>query len=262
MINSLVNSIGRFGLKICQNIGNFVIFLFTTFSILITTRLKTKQVIIQIKRIGVESFTINFLTGLASGFALALQTYIGLQRFGGQELLGVVVAMGMIREVGPVFTGIIVTGRAGSSMAAEIATMVITEQIDALKTLCINPYQYLIVPRIVASILVLPFLTCMSMLCGIVGGYIYSTKVLEVDSETYITNMRINVELSDIIGGLVKAAFFGLILAWVGCYMGFVAHGGAQGVGKATTKSVVIGTIMILIANYFLSSLLFQLGVA
>jgi phospholipid/cholesterol/gamma-HCH transport system permease protein len=260
MIINFINLLGTATLSLCDSIGTFVLFLFTAISTLFTTRLHIKQVIVQMHRIGVESISINFLTGLAAGFALALQTYIGLSRFGGEELLGVVVALGMTRELGPVFTGIMVTGRAGSSMAAELGTMQISEQIDALRTLCINPYQYLIVPRILASALILPFLTTFAILCGIIGGYIYSVNVLEISSEAYISNIQAHVELNDIVGGLIKSSFFGLILAWVGSYMGFHTIGGARGVGKATTKSVVFGSIMILIANYFLSSLLFKIG--
>jgi phospholipid/cholesterol/gamma-HCH transport system permease protein len=256
----LINTLGAAVIHLCTQLGSCLFFLVNTLTTLCTTRLKVKKVFIHMQHIGVESCAIIFLTSIASGFALALQTYIGLSRLGGQEFIGVVVALGMTRELGPVLTGLMVTGRAGSAMAAELGTMQITEQIDALRTLCINPMQYLVVPRVVASTLILPFLTMFSMLCGIIGGYLYSTYVLELNPAVYKTSIQQHAELSDIIGGLVKSAFFGLIVAWIGTYMGYTTHGGARGVGSSTTKSVVIGSILIVIANYFLSSLLFKVG--
>lgn len=256
----LIDTLGAVVIHVCTQLGACLFFLATTVTTLFTTRLKVKQVLAHMQHIGVESCAIIFLTSIASGFALALQTYIGLSRFGGQEFIGVVVALGMTRELGPVLTGLMVTGRAGSAMAAELGTMKITEQIDALRTLCINPVQYLIVPRVLASTLILPFLTVFAMLCGIVGGYIYSTYVLELNPTVYTTSIQQHAELSDIAGGLIKSAFFGLIVAWIGTYMGYTTHGGARGVGSATTRSVVIGSILIVIANYFLSSLLFKVG--
>jgi phospholipid/cholesterol/gamma-HCH transport system permease protein len=255
-----IDALGSRIIHICSVVGTFVLFIFSMLSTLFTTKLKIRQVIAQMQYIGVESFVIIFITGLFTGFGLALQTYIGLSRFGGEEFIGVVVALGMIRELGPVLTGLLVIGRAGSAMAAELGTMQITEQIDALRTLCIDPYHYLIVPRIVASTLILPFLTIFSMLCGIGGGYIYNTYMLELNPETYISSIQQHVILSDIIGGLTKSAVFGFILAWTGSYMGYYTTRGAQGVGMATTNSVVIGSLLVLLANYFLSAFLFKVG--
>lgn len=151
-----------------------------------------------------------------------------------------------------------VAGRAGSAIAAELGTMQITEQIDALKTLNINVNQYLMVPRIVASVLIMPLLTLFSMICGIVGGYVISVFVLGLNGEQYITQIQSYLELSDIVGGLIKSSVFGLILAWVGCYKGYYTTGGAKGVGMATTQSVVLSSILILISNYFLAAMLFE----
>lgn len=262
MILKLIDFIGSHIIEICSQIGSFTLFIFKVFTTMFTTKLKFRQLLLQMHRIGVESFTIIFLAGISTGFALALQTYVGLSRFGGEEFIGIVVALGMTRELGPVLTSLMVTGRAGSAMAAELGTMQISEQIDALKTLRINPFQYLIVPRILASTIMLPFLTIFSMLCGIIGGYIYSSSVLQLNSDVYLSSIRTHVEIGDIMGGLIKSMFFGLILSWVGSYMGYHTSGGAKGVGISTTKSVVIGSIMILIANYFLSSFLFKVGVS
>lgn len=209
--------------------------------------------------IGVDSFNIAVLTGTFAGMVFALQSYIGFQRVGGEQFIGAVVALGMIRELGPVLTGLMVTGRACSAIAAEIGTMRITEQIDALKTLRINTFQYLIVPRILAGTIIMPFLTIFAMLCGIVGGYVICVHVLELSAEDYLSNIRTYVELSDIRGGLIKATVFGLLLTWVGCYKGYNTEGGARGVGISTTQSVVIGSILILAANYFLTKFLEQL---
>lgn len=262
MIVKILDSIGSSAINTCNNIGNFIIFLMTAIRVLCTTRLKTQQLLAQMEYIGVGSFAIIFLTGSFTGLAVALQSYIGFSRVGTQEFVGLVVTLGMTRELGPVLTGLMVTGRCGSSMTAEIGTMQISEQIDALKTVRINPFQYLIVPRIVASVLIMPFATIFSMICGIVSSYLYSIYVLDINSQAYLHIIQEKVELSDITGGLIKSAFFGLILAWVGTYQGYATRGGARGVGRATTRSVVIGSIMILIANYFLSALLFKTGVA
>jgi len=167
-----------------------------------------------------------------------------------------IVALGIIRELGPVLTGLMVTGRAGSAITAEIGTMIITEQVDALRTLRINIFQYLVVPRIIASTFILPFLTLFSMIFGIIGGYIVCVHVLELSPEDYETSIRNYVEMQDIRGGLIKASFFGLILSSIGTYKGIYTHGGARGVGIATTQSVVAGSILILIANYFLTKML------
>ena len=221
-----------------------------------TYRPKVAKTFAQMNRIGVESLTIIILTGLFTGMVLALQTYIGFQRVGGEQLIGAVVALGIIRELGPVLTGLMVTGRAGSAITAEIGSMVITEQIDALKTLRINTFQYLVIPRILASTVILPFLTVFSMIFGIIGGYIVCVHVLELSHEDYESSIRNYVELADIRGGLIKAAFFGFILSAVGTYKGMGTSGGARGVGMATTQSVVAGSILILIANYFLTKML------
>lgn len=212
------------------------------------------------KRIGVDSSTIIALSTLSSGFALALQSYAGLSRIGGQEMLGVIVAWGMTRELGPVLTAIMVCGRSGSALAAELGTMQITEQIEALRTLCINPFHYLIVPRILAGTLIMPFLTLFGMFFGILGGYLFSLLNLTSNPEVYLVNIKNFLTLGDIIGGLIKSCAFGFILTFVGCYKGFQTTGGARGVGLATTSTVVMGCIAILVSNYFLSVYLLKVG--
>lgn len=256
MLLRLVQALGHFVLHVCARLGAFSIFFMHATQTLFTTRLKVHKLFAQMNRIGVESFNIIVLTGSFAGMVFALQSYIGFQRVGGEQFIGAVVALGMIRELGPVLTGLMVTGRAGSAIAAEIGTMSITEQIDALTTLRINPFQYLIVPRILGSTIILPFLTCFSMIFGIIGGYLICVHVLELSPEDYISSIKNYVELDDILGGLKKAAAFGLILSWVGSYKGYNTTGGARGVGISTTQAVVVSSILILISNYFLTKLL------
>ncbi len=248
--------LGAYCIHISYQLGNFILFLFRTLYVFLTSGCKPSKLLDQIEHIGIESLNIILLTGTFSGMVFALQSYIGFSRIGGEQFIGSVVALGMARELGPVLTGLMVTGRACSAMAAELGTMRITEQIDALITLRINTFSYLIVPRILASIIVLPCLTLFSTICGIIGGYVVVVYILHLGSEQYITNVTQLTDLYDIGGGLVKAAFFGLILAWVGCYKGYYTRGGARGVGTATTQAVVLASVLILIANFFLTKLL------
>lgn len=256
MVIDFIHHIGGKTLEICASTGSFTLFLWETIKTGFTTKLKVKKLFDQMERIGVESFPIVILTGTFAGMVFALQSYIGFQRVGGEQFIGAIVSLGMIRELAPVLTGLMVAGRAGSAIAAEIGTMNITEQIDALRTLLINPLQYLSVPRILAGTIIMPFLTLFSMFCGIIGGYFVCVYVLQLSSEDFINNIRLYVELKDIAGGLVKATIFGLILTWVGCYKGFNTRGGARGVGQSTTQSVVLGSLMILGANYLLTKIL------
>ena len=168
----IVDGVGRMTLGVCDALGTFTLFLLNTIRVLCTTRLKLKKLFVHANRIGVKSLGIVVLTGSFTGMVFALQSYIGFQRVGGEQFIGAVVALGLIRELGPVLTGLMVTGRAGSAITAEIGTMRITEQIDALRTLRINTLQYLVVPRILAGIAILPCLTVFAMWSGIIGGYI------------------------------------------------------------------------------------------
>lgn len=248
--------IGKSTLKFCSNIGDFFLFFIRFCKTAVSTKPKIEKCIEHVDRIGVRSLGIIILTGSFAGMVFALQTYIGFQRVGGEQYIGAVVALGMIRELGPVLTGLMTVGRAGSAITAELGTMEITEQIDALKTLRINTIQYLVVPRIVASVIALPLLAIFSMIFGIIGGYIICVHVLGLNAEDYHSSIRAYVELSDVTGGLIKSSFFGLILGSVATYKGFFTTGGARGVGSATTQSVVTSSILILATNYFLTKLL------
>jgi phospholipid/cholesterol/gamma-HCH transport system permease protein len=188
---------------------------------------------------------------------LALQTYHGFRLFSAESLVGATVALSMTRELGPVLTALMVTGRAGSAMAAELGTMRVTEQIDALYTMATNPIQYLVVPRLIAGVLMVPILTTISDFVGIVGGYFVGVELLDINAGIYMKKMLDIVELDDIFNGLIKAACFGLILSLIGCYKGFSTRGGAEGVGKSTTEAVVLSSVSILISDYFLTAAMF-----
>ncbi len=214
-------------------------------------------VIKQLEFVGVKSTVVVIITGLFTGGVLALQTYYGFKMFSAESLVGATVGLSMTRELGPVLTSLMVTGRAGSAMAAEIGTMRVTEQIDALSVLAVNPVEYLFAPRLIAGVIMLPILTAISDFLGIVGGYFVGVVLLGISSGAYINKLIQYVDLSDLYNGLIKAACFGLILAFVGCYKGFTTSGGAEGVGRATTQAVVLASAMILIADYFLTALMF-----
>ena len=211
----------------------------------------------QMERVGVRSVLVVVLTGAFTGMVLALQSFHATRAFGAETMVGVAVALSMTRELGPVLTSFMVTGRAGSAMAAEIGTMRVTEQIDALSAMAVNPIKYLIVPRVLASIVVVPMLTVIADFVGIVGGYFTGVIILRINAGAYVANMEKYVGLDDIYHGIIKAAVFGLILSVIGCYKGYTTTGGAEGVGKATTQSVVLATVTILMANYLLTAAMF-----
>jgi phospholipid/cholesterol/gamma-HCH transport system permease protein len=188
---------------------------------------------------------------------MALQGYHGFKMFSAESLVGGTVALGMTRELGPVLTSLMVTARAGSAMAAELGTMRVTEQIDALYVMAANPVKHLIVPRVIAGVFMVPLLTVVSDFVGIAGGYFVGVHILGINSGAFIKNITRLLDLNDIYNGLTKAACFGLILTVVGCYKGFNTRGGAEGVGRATTEAVVLASITILISDYFLTAIMF-----
>jgi phospholipid/cholesterol/gamma-HCH transport system permease protein len=188
---------------------------------------------------------------------LALQSYTGFARFSAESAIPNVVVVSITRELGPVLAGLMVAGRVGASMAAEIGTMRVTEQIDALDTLATNPFKYLIAPRLIAGLTMLPILVLIADIIGVFGGYIVSTQKLGFNPVTYLTNTWDFIEVQDVVSGLVKAAVFGFLVTLMGCYHGYNSRGGAQGVGTATTNAVVSASILILSFNYFITELFF-----
>ncbi len=219
---------------------------------------KLRNIFKQMEFIGVKSLFIVILTGSFTGMVLAMQGYNAMKRFGAESLVGPMVALSMARELGPVLTGLMVTGRAGSAIATELGTMRVTEQIDALHTMAINPIKYLVVPRVIAGVMMLPILTILTDFVGFFGGYMVGVKLLGINSGVYITRTTEFVSASDIMNGVIKSVFFGLIISLVACYQGFYTNGGAEGVGRAATSAVVLSSVSILISDYMLTSIMFN----
>jgi phospholipid/cholesterol/gamma-HCH transport system permease protein len=211
----------------------------------------------QMLRIGYFSLPVVALTAFFTGGALALQIYYGGNSFNSESIVATIVALGITRELGPVLGGLMVAGRVSAAIAAELGTMRVTEQIDALTTLSTNPHKYLVVPRVVAAVITLPLLVFIADIIGIMGGFVVSTGSLDFNAGVYIKNTADFLKLDDVTSGLIKAAVFGFIIATMGCFHGFNSKGGAQGVGRATTNAVVTASILILAANYVMTSLLF-----
>jgi len=216
-----------------------------------------RNIVKQMEEVGIRSMPVVLVTATFTGMVLALQSYSGFQRFSATSFVGSVVALSITRELGPVFAGLMVSGRVGASMAAELGTMKVTEQIDALTTLATNPVKYLVVPRVVAATIVLPVLVVFADLLGIVGGYFVSVHLLGANPHVYVAKTYQYLEFKDIYTGLIKASVFGTLIALISCHHGFVAEGGAEGVGRATTRAVVASSMMVLISDYFMTSFMF-----
>jgi phospholipid/cholesterol/gamma-HCH transport system permease protein len=211
----------------------------------------------QMLSIGYYSLPVVGLTALFTGMVLALQIYVGSSRFNAEAAVATIVVIGITRELGPVLGGLMVAGRVSAAMAAEIGTMRVTEQIDALVTLSTNPFKYLVAPRLIAGTLMMPLLVLVADIIGVMGGYLVGTQKLGFNYGTYLRNTFDFLEPLDVISGLVKAAVFGFLIALMGSYHGFHSKGGAQGVGRATTNAVVSASILILVANYIVTELFF-----
>ncbi len=249
--------LGRIVLDFLSEVGRIALFARDGLVQGLSPRYYFSQILRQFWRIGYTSLPVVALTAFFTGGALALQIYLGSSRFNAESLVASIVALGITRELGPVLAGLMVSGRVGASIAAELGTMRVTEQIDALVTLSTNPFKYLVGPRILAAVVSLPILVAIGDTIGILGGYIVGTRSLGFNSYAYIKNTADFLTFNDVFSGLVKAAVFGFIIALMGCYHGFHSKGGAQGVGRATTNAVVSSAILILAANFLLTSLLF-----
>lgn len=212
--------------------------------------------LLQADLIGVGSLPVVVLTGISTGAVLALQTANTLQRFGSLTLTGQLVALSMVRELGPILTGLMVAGRNSSGMASELGSMMVTEQIDAMRALGTDPLKKLVTPRVVASIIMLFFLTIISDLVGLAGGWIVAALSLGLNTWQYWTTAYQSLVFADVFMGLTKPLLFGFIIATVGCYYGLTARGGTQGVGRATTQAVVAASVLILVVNFFYNKLL------
>jgi len=249
--------IGRVVLGFLAHFGRLVMFTGTALSHCVRPPFYPRLIGGQMIDIGYYSLPVVGLTAIFSGMVLALQSYTGFARFSAEGAVANVVVLSMTRELGPVLAGLMVAGRIGASMAAEIGTMRVTEQIDALTTLSTNPFKYLVVPRLLAGLLMLPLLVLVADIIGVFGGYLVGVYKIGFNAGNYINATVDFLEPLDVISGLVKAAVFGFLIALMGCYNGYYSKGGAQGVGAATTNAVVSASILILTFNYVITELFF-----
>ncbi|MFQ5467934.1 MAG: MlaE family ABC transporter permease [Kiloniellaceae bacterium] len=253
----ILQPIGRTFLAFLEGTGRLCLFAFTGLSHCVRPPLYLRLVGQQMVEIGYYSLPVVGLTAIFTGMVLALQSYTGFARFAAESAIPNVVVISITRELGPVLAGLMVAGRVGAAMAAEIGTMRVTEQIDALDTLATNPFKYLVAPRLIAGLTMLPLLVLVADIIGVFGGYVVSTYKLGFNPTTYLKNTIDFVETQDVVSGLVKASVFGFLITLMGCYHGYHSKGGAQGVGTATTNAVVSASILILSFNYFITELFF-----
>ena len=251
-------AIGHSILSFLQTIGALSAFIGKATAHCFAPPFYPRLVLKQFIDIGYYSLPVVGMTALFTGMVLALQSYTGFTRFNAEGAIAGVVALSVTRELAPVLAGLMVAGRVGASIAAEIGTMRVTEQIDALVTLSVNPFKYLIAPRVIAGTIMLPLLVFIGDIIGIYGGYIVSVYTLDFSSGNYIAQTWAILEKMDVISGLLKAAAFGFIVSMMGCYHGFNSGRGAQGVGTATTYAVVSASILILITNFILTQVFFS----
>lgn len=258
MILHIVNLIGKRTIKFARNIGSFTLFSLNAISCVIRPPIYFSLILKQLLFIGFYSLPVVAMTTFFSGAVLALQSYTGFSRFSAESSIATVVVLSLTRELGPVLAGLMVAGRVGASIAAEIATMRVTEQVDALYTLSTDPIKYLVLPRVLAAVITLPCLVLIGDIVGVMGGYLVGIYKLNFNSVTYLTSTFQYLEAIDVISGLVKAGVFGFIISIISCYSGYFSSKGARGVGMATTSAVVNSSILILISNYLITELFFK----
>lgn len=253
-----VADIGRVFLTFLRETGKLSIFCFSAITAAFRRPFYLKAILKQMIEIGYYSLPVVGLTAISTGGVLAIQSYVGFSKFSAESAIATVVVLSITRELGPVLAGLMVAGRVGASMAAEIGTMKITEQIDALVTLSTNPIKYLVTPRVIAAVLMMPCLVVIADIIGVLGGYLVSVYSLGFSSEIYLQNTFQYLEREDVTSGLIKSAVFGFIISIIGCYSGYNSQKGAQGVGSATTNAVVVASILILLTDYLLTKVFFS----
>jgi phospholipid/cholesterol/gamma-HCH transport system permease protein len=252
----LLEKLGAAVLALLAALGRFGLFLGTALGLVFVPPLKVQRIVRQLHFIGARSLLVITLTGIFTGMVLALQGYYTLSRFGSTAFLGPAVAISIITELGPVLSALMVTGRAGSALTAELGIMRITEQIDAIEVMALNPMRYLVVPNILAGLIALPLLGAIFDVVGIYGGYLVGVELLGESSGTYFSGIADAVDTSDITQGLYKSLTFGLLMTWICCFKGYNAGYGAEGVSKATTEAVVLSSVTVLVFDYVLNSVL------
>ncbi|MFQ5784744.1 MAG: MlaE family ABC transporter permease [Alphaproteobacteria bacterium] len=249
--------IGRVFLGFLAMTGRLALFAGKSVAHCVAPPIYPRLIVRQMLEIGYYSLPVVGLTAIFTGMVLALQSYTGFSRFSAESAIPNIVVVSLTRELGPVLAGLMVAGRVGAAIAAEIGTMRVTEQIDALVTLSTNPFKYLVAPRLIAGIVMLPLLVIVADIVGIFGGYMLSIHKLGFNPVTYLKNTFDFLETVDVVSGLVKAGVFGFLITLMGCYHGYYSRGGAQGVGAATTNAVVSASILILTANYMVTEMFF-----
>jgi phospholipid/cholesterol/gamma-HCH transport system permease protein len=244
-------------LRACQEVGGLALFALEALSHLVRPPFHGRQFLRHFIEVAYFSLPVVALTALFTGMVLALQSYTGFARFNAQSAVASVVALSVTRELGPVLAGLMVAGRIGAAMAAELGTMRVTDQIDALTTLSTDPMKYLVAPRLLAATLALPLLVLVADIIGVMGGYLVGTAKLGFVSAAFLDSTWDVLETMDVVSGLVKAAVFGFVIALMGCWCGYRSRGGAQGVGMATTSAVVLASILILALDYVVTEAFF-----
>ncbi len=250
-----VDRFGRKGQQAVEYVGGLAELVAQTFTGCFTRPFYSSELLRQMDELGVKSVSITGITALFTGMVLALQSAYSLEAFGGKAFIGRVVSLSLVRELGPVLTALMVGGRVGSGITAEIGSMTVTEQVDALRAMAISPIRRLVVPRVLATVIMMPVLTAIADLLGILGGLLIAVVELNMTPQDYITSIWQQLSISDIFSGLGKTVFFGLEIAAIGCYNGLQAQGGAASVGEATTRTVVLASICVLISDFFLTKL-------
>ncbi len=257
----LLRPVEIFGAKVIavmEGLGRFVSFNLKTFLWMFRPPYRLRLFMDQMYFIGNKSVYITVLTALFTGMVFAYQTYLGFQLINADSFIGPIVSVSMAKELGPVLTGLIIAGRCGAAMAAQIGSMKVTEQVDALEVMGINAHQYLAAPRVLAGVFSLPLLCIIFQLVGNFGSWLIGVKVIGIDEVLYFSKLGDFMHLTDLAEGLIKAFFFGYLVSMIGCYHGFMVKGGAEGVGRGTNLSVVWGMVMVLILDFFLTSFLTQ----
>lgn len=249
--------LGRRWVAVFEEIGRFFFILHSTFLWTFRRPFDAREWVRQMVRVGVDSLPVVGLTALFTGMVLALQTYRGFARFHAEGFVASVVSLSLTRELAPVLAALMIAGRIGSSFAAELGTMRVTEQIDALYAMAVEPIQFLVVPRVGAATVMLPFLVAFADGIGVFGGYAVAVGLMGANPVVYWEKTFQYLDLNDVFSGLIKAAVFGLILAVTGCSKGFFTTGGAEGVGRSTTAAVVMASLVILLSDFFLTKILF-----
>lgn len=245
-------------ISLLRNLGKLTKFITQVFLKLFTKGIYFKLTLKQTVEIGFYSLPVVGLTAIFTGAVLALQTYTGFSRMHAESAIASVVVISITRELGPVLAGLMLAGRVGAAIAAEIGTMRVTEQVDALYTLNTDPFKYLIIPRVIAAVIALPLLVAIADLIGVFGGYLIAVHKLGFEKYYFLKSAIKFLEYKDVLSGLIKAGFFGFIVSIVGCFYGYHSDKGAQGVGRSTTITVVTASILILLANYIITWLMFE----